>query len=240
LCADPVRLELVSDITLVLYQAVVGYVREMSIQVGPGAIRMSRPVVNPGVVSWAGEHLLLYLRPLGAAQNMTTVSFYRTQYSPVGAGHAALVRSDVRADGPRAIFTDNPPLADWCRQNLARGNPRSPFRDSSVPVVPARFESSGAVGWTRVETIHASEHEIVLTWTDFEPPLYFEGPRGTLGADYDVFSLLFPAATASVSVDGVAAQGRPYPNEIWRPSTGRDLSSALIAICEVLIDRASS
>jgi hypothetical protein len=213
---------------------------KVPVQFGNGALLVARPVVNPGVVSWAGEHLLLYLRPPDAAQNTTTVSFYRTQYSPVGAGHAALVLSDVRDDGLRTIFTDNPPLADWCRQNLARGNPRSPFRDPSVPIVAARFESSGAVGLTRVETIHAAEHEIVLTWTDFEPPLYFEGPRGTLGADYDVFSLLFPAATASVSVDGIRARGHPFPNEIWRPSTGRDLSSALIAICEVLIDRASS
>jgi hypothetical protein len=201
---------------------------------------MSRPVVNPGVVSWAGEHLLLSLRPPDSSEDTTLVSLYRTQYSPAGAGHVALVLSDCRAPGQgaadlRTIVTDNPEMAAWARRNLAR-RPGHPFRDPSLPVVPARFVSSGMVGQEHVETIRTEQHEIVLRWADFEPPLYFEGPRGTLGADYDVFSLLFPAATASVTVDGEQARGQTYPNEIWRPSTGRDLSSALIAICEVLIE----
>jgi hypothetical protein len=201
---------------------------------------MSRPVVNLGVVSWAGDHLLLSLRPTAASEDTTLVSFYRTQYSPAGAGHVALVSSDVQADGwgsddLRAIFTDNLALTDWVRHNLARA-PNHPFRDLSLPILPARFEASGAVGQTRVETIRADQHIIALTWTDFEQPIYFEGPRGTLGASYDIFSLLFPAATASVTIDRRPVSGQPYPREIWRPSTGRDLSSALIAICEVLIE----
>jgi hypothetical protein len=200
---------------------------------------MSRPVVNPGVVSWAGEHLLLSLRPPDSSEDAIVISFYRTQYSPAGAGHAALVLSDHRAPASgavdlRVIATDNPEMAAWARQNLAR-RPGHPFRDAALPIVPARFDCSGMVGRERVETIRTDQHEIVLRWADFEPPLYFDGPRGTLGADYDVFSLLFPAASASVVIDGEPARGQPYPNKIWRPSTGRDLSSALIAICEVLI-----
>jgi hypothetical protein len=202
---------------------------------------MSRPVVNPGVVSWAGDHLLLSLRPTDAPEDTTLVSFYRTHYSPAGAGHVALVLSDVQADGwgpddLRAIFTDNLALTEWVRPNLAR-TPNHPFRDVSLPIVRAHFETSGAVGQTRIETIHSEAHAIALTWTDFEAPLYFEGPRGTLGPSYDIFSLLFPAGTASVTIDGRPARGEPYPREIWRPSTGRALSSALIAIGEVLIER---
>jgi hypothetical protein len=202
---------------------------------------MSRPVVNPGVVSWAGEHLLLYLRPPSGAEDTTLVSFYRTQFSPAGPGHAALVLSDAGTAGRgaaplRMIVTDNPEMATWARQNLAR-SPGHPFRDPSLPIVSGRFFGTGMVGQERVETIRTEQHDLVLRWADFEPPLYFEGPQGTLGTDYDVFSLLFPAATASVTLDGEAARGQPYPREIWRPSTGRDLSSALIAICEVLIER---
>jgi hypothetical protein len=154
---------------------------------------------------------LLYLRPPGSAKDTTLVSFYRTQYSPAGPGHAALVLSDAGADGRgsaplRVIVTDNPEMAAWARQNLARSSGH-PFRDPSLPIVSGDFLGSGVVGRERVETIRTERHEIVLRWADFEPPLYFEGPQGTLGADYDVFSLLFPATTASVTLDGEAARG---------------------------------
>src|SRR5205823_366239 len=154
------------------------------------------------------------------------VNFYRTHYSPAGAGHVALVVSDANVDGRgsddvRAIFTDNVPLTQWVRHHLVR-TPNHPFRDTSLPILPALFEASGMVGQRCVETIRADQHVITLTWTDFEPPLYFEGPRGTVGPSYDIFSLLFPAASASVTINGRSVSGQPYPREVWRASTGRD------------------
>ena len=78
---------------------------------------------------------------------------------------------------------------------------------------------------------------MVLSWTDFEEPLYVEGPMGTFGDSYDIFSLLCPAKTGVVDIDGKRAVGYPYPREAWQRTTGRAMSSALIAVCEALIDR---
>ena len=40
---------------------------------------MMRPIVNPGQVTWAGDHLLLYLRPTDADEDTTIISYYRKQ-----------------------------------------------------------------------------------------------------------------------------------------------------------------
>ena len=201
---------------------------------------MTRPIVNLGTVTWAGDHLLLYLRPPGVVEDTTLISYYRTLYSPAGGGHTALVLSDIEADGwgeddLRVIYTDNECLTDWLRENVVR-MPDHPFRDASLPVQPAQFESSGEVGKEYRAVIETQENEIVLHWTDFETPLYVEGPRGTFGDNYDIFSLLCPAQSGVVEIDGRRAAGSPYPREAWKRTTGRALSSALIAVCEVLID----
>ena len=206
--------------------------------IGPLA---ARPVVNPGNVLWGGDHLLLYLRRPGSDEDVTLVSYYRTLFSPAGAGRTAMVLSDLNGDGwgpddHRAIYTDNPAMTAWARQNLARA-PGHPFRDPSLPVVTARFEDTGAVGSHFETHIVAPGAEIALTWQDFEAPIAYEGVQGTLAPDYDIFSVLGPAARASVTINGRAAPGQPYPREVWRKTTGRALSSALIAICEFMVWR---
>jgi hypothetical protein len=138
--------------------------------------------------------------------------------------------------GLRVIYTDNAPLTAWVRENVVR-LPTHPLRDDWLPVRAALFEASGSVGHERREVIQAPEHEIVLTWADFEPPLYVEGPRGTFGDEFDIFSLLCPARTGVVEIDGRRVAGEPFPRELWRKSTGRALSSALIAVAEVMIAR---
>jgi hypothetical protein len=202
---------------------------------------VTRPVVNPGTVIWAGDHLLLYLKSPGVEGETTLVSFYRTVYSPLGAGHTALVLIDRDAGGwdegdLRVIYTDNEALTAWVRENVVR-LPGHPLRDYSLPIRAAQFEASGAVGQERREVIRAADHEIALTWADFEPPLYVEGPAGTFGDEFDIFSLLCPARTGIVEIDGQRAAGEPFPREIWRRATGRALSSVLIAMGEVMIAR---
>jgi hypothetical protein len=200
-----------------------------------------RPPLNPGIVTWAGDHLLLALRTPDALQDTTLISLYRTQYSPVGAGQTALVLSDLAGDGwgdddLRAIYTDNLALAEWVRTNLTR-RPAHPFRDPALPIIAAQFETSGAVGQTHVMTIHAPGHEIVVTWADFETPFYLEAPVGVIGTDYDIFSLICPARSGTVEIDGRRAVGAPYANDVWTRSTGQPRSSALVALCEVLVER---
>jgi hypothetical protein len=200
-----------------------------------------RPPLNPGNVTWAGDHLLLALRTPGATEDTTLVSLYRTQYSPAGAGYTALILSDLAGDGCgdddlRAIYTDNLALAGWVRDNLTR-RPAHPFRDPTLSIVTARFETIGAVGQTHATTIHALGHKIVATWADFETPFYLEAPVGVIGTDYDIFSLICPARSGTVYIDGRRAAGAPYPNPVWTRSTGQPRSSALVALCEVLVER---
>jgi hypothetical protein len=194
-----------------------------------------RPPVNPGTVTWAGDHLLLSLRAEGTETETTYVSYYRTLYSAMGAGHTALVISDV-GEGVRAIYTDNPRLTEWVRENLAR-RPGHPFRDRSVPVHEARFEQSGGVGQELRDTIRVEgSDEIAMAWSDFEAPFYLEAPQGVIGGNYDIFSLICPARQGTLEVNGQAASGEPYLNETWTKSTGQPRSSVLVALCEVLVD----
>ncbi|MCW5852366.1 MAG: hypothetical protein KIT87_19990 [Anaerolineae bacterium] len=202
-----------------------------------------RAPLNPGTVTWAGDHLLLALRPPQASEDTTFISLYRTLYSPVGVGYSLLVLSDVAADGwgaddVRAIYTDNPALTEWVRVYLTR-RPNHPFRDPTLPVHAARFESDGAVGQTLQYRVHTPETDLEFTWADFETPFYLEAPQGVIGADYDIFSLICPARTGQVRIGGRAAAGVPYPNEVWRKSSGQPRSSALAALCEVLVDLTS-
>jgi hypothetical protein len=195
---------------------------------------MTRPVLNPNPPLWAGDHLLLALRRPDQTTDTTAVSYYRTQWSPAGAGQAALVISDA-AGGHRAIYTDNPTLTTWLQTELVR--PENPFRERSLPVRPARFETTGSIADTWRTVIRAEATAVVLTWTDFEPPLYLEAPDPAIRAGMDIFSLIAPARTGVVEIDGQRAAGSPYPNETWRAATGQARSSALIAICEVLLRR---
>ena len=128
---------------------------------------------NARAIAMGGTTMFSTFASFGRNEETTLVSFYRTVYSPLGAGHTALVLSDRDADGwdegdLRAIYTDNEALTGWARENVVR-LPGHPLRDYSLPIRAARFEASGAVGLERREVIRAAEHEIALTWADFEP-----------------------------------------------------------------------
>ncbi len=104
---------------------------------------MTRPIVNPGTVTWAGDHLLLYLKPPGTVEDTTLVSYYRTLYSPAGGGHTALVLSDIEADGwgdndLRAVYTDNKGLTDWIRKNVVRRTAPLKLTDDEQQAAPIR------------------------------------------------------------------------------------------------------
>ncbi|MBI2195101.1 MAG: hypothetical protein HYU36_24220 [Planctomycetes bacterium] len=199
-----------------------------------------RPIVNPGTVAWAGDHLLLYLKMPDVEQETTLISFYHTVYSPAGNGNTALVLCDRDGDGwspddLRAIYTDNEGLTAWVRETLVR-KPDHPIRQTDLPVLSATFEAQGHIGRQWTEILRAAGMEIRMSWWNFETPIYVEGPRGSFGPDYDIFSLLCPSRAATVKINGRKAVGSPYPREIWRATTGRALSSTLIAVAEVLID----
>ena len=195
---------------------------------------MPRPVLNPNSLVWAGDHLLLGLRRPDRTADTTVVSYYRTQWSPAGAGQAALVLSDA-AGGHGAIYTDSPALTTWLQTELVR--PENPFQDRSLPVRTARFETTGSIADTWQTVIRAEAATVLLTWTDFEPPLFLEAPDPAIRAGLDIFSLIAPAGTGLVEINGQRAAGAPYPNETWRAATGQARSSALVAVGEVLLRR---
>ena len=219
---------------------------------------MARPLANPGRVIWAGDHLLMNLRTPGASEDGTVISCFRTVYSPAGSGHAALALCDVGGDGwgpedVRAIYTDNEEMTAWVRERVVRRRDH-PFNDAALPVRKAVFEAAGEVGGEYRLTLRSEGREVVVTWAGFEAPLHAEGPgahplvalreedvargaqTGRFGDGYDIFTVLCPAQSGWVAVDGRRAAGDPYPREVWRRSMGRPLSSALIAVCEVLVE----
>ena len=67
---------------------------------------MARPLVNPGVVSWTGQHWIAYLRMTGAGQDSGQLSVWHMHYCPAGEGVA--VYANIPGDpGFRAVCTDN-------------------------------------------------------------------------------------------------------------------------------------
>ena len=66
---------------------------------------MARLLVNPGVVSWTGQHWIAYLRMTGAEQDSGQLSVWHMHYCP--AGHV-----NIPGDpGFRAVCTDNRGMA---------------------------------------------------------------------------------------------------------------------------------
>ena len=191
---------------------------------------MSRPVVNPGTLTWSGEHWINYLRRQGDSADSGMLSLYHTRYSPAGEGTVAFV--SVPAAGLDLVCSDDEEVAEFIMAQMIRGK-AGPW-DRPMPRHAATFRRSGDIrrepGWV-VET---AGHVVAATWVVEEPPVIAEGPAGTFNADYDFFTLLFFTFDARLEVDGEPVQGRPYVRDIWRRSIGGDRSSCVFALAETM------
>jgi hypothetical protein len=100
----------------------------------------------------------------------------------------------------------------------------------------AAFSSSGFGGAAISEEVSADRLALQVEWTSLAPPMFATGPAPRVPTE-DIVSVLVEAGAAQVTVNGSLVSGRPFANDAWVAWLGRPLSSAVVAIGEVLLAR---
>ena len=192
---------------------------------------MERPIVNPGSVFWTGQHWINYLREPGHETDSGMVSLWFTHYCAAGEGIVAFV--DIPgAPGFQGICTDNPPVAAFM-QDWYRG--RGGMYDKDLPIKDAKLEREGDVLADPVWTIETATDRVVARWSGLAPCVILDAPVPKFSEDRDVYSLLFFAEEATITLNGAPVAGRPYLRDIWQPSIGGERSSCVFALSETFI-----
>lgn len=180
-----------------------------------------------GDLLWSGEHWILYLRPTATAQPTAMVSLYHAYTSPAGQGTAAFI--DFRGNNPySALCTDNPEFAHFVRETQV--TPTSPF-DLKMPLAAAQFERTGDVRHSPGWKITATAQQIAATWQNLQAPLV-DPPTAHPRI---VFTILVFADRATLTRNGAAVTGAPYPREIWASTLGQPMSSCVFALSETMV-----
>ena len=192
---------------------------------------MSHPLVNAGTLYWTGEHWINFIREPDAEQDSGMVSLWHTRYCSAGNGSVAYVRIAGEADFA-GICTDNPAVANFI-QAWMRG--RGGLYDQDLPIIEAQFSQPGDVRTNPSWHIQTEQAQIVASWTEIESPIILEAPAPKFTPDRDVFSLLFFAGGASITLNGRPVPGQPYLRDIWQPSIGGDRSSCVFALAETFV-----
>ncbi len=150
----------------------------------------------------------------------TAYSFFRFMYTKHGPGQVAMIWSDLKGDGfsePEDYYgclTDNVSLARWLKDELAAEYPGmvSIPDYETMPIVEADyFGSSGDLKEAYTETVRAKGIEIVATWRGMTDPVRLALPE-TKVWPFTVDSLLVPASSAEVFINGVRAVGQTKPH----------------------------
>ena len=192
---------------------------------------MSRPVINPGNLTWSGEHWINYIRQPGAENDSGMVSLYHTRFSAAGEGSVAFV--DIAGDPDSlGLYTDNQEVAAFIKEMISGlGNPF----DRELPLVDAQIYREGDVRTSPSWVIESDDNHIVATWSAIQPPVIAEGWAPTFRPDRDFFTMLFFTDEATISLNRSEIEGAPYMRDIWKPSIGGERSSCVFALAETMI-----
>ena len=167
---------------------------------------------DPNEVRMTGENsfIRLYLEENGP--HTTRASHWRVLHSPAGPGHTLFLKSEVTDDQVR-VYADNIALARWLQEEI-ESFLFPEFADQEIPVADALFSKSGdtMIYWT--ETVESDEETVMLTWYDFGEPFMIRVPPGAVpGRTHGVYSCFVPSRRAQLTVDGLVAKGRPFPEQ---------------------------
>ena len=183
--------------------------------------------VDPNRVIVTGENPFIRLSASDGAANSTDASFWRILFSPGGPGHVLYLKSELTMDRWR-IYSDNIAMARWL-QTTVQGMLNADLKDTSIPVTDADFQRTGDPRYFWTEKLVSHDEEIALTWHDIGDPLLIHTqPNATPGRPYGVCTVLVPAASAVLTVNGEHAAGRPWSRE----REGRPFSTCALAFSE--------
>ena len=182
---------------------------------------------DPNTVMMTGENPFIRLSDTDGGENTTDASYWRVMVSPFGPGHVLFIRSELTDDELR-IYSDNIAMTRWL-QNTIQGVLNAATADTTIAVIDADFQKSGDANYSWTEHISSLQDEIAMTWYDVgESLLIHTQPNPGSERPYGVCTVLMPAGSAQLTLNGAAAKGRAWPRE----REGRPFSTCCLAFSE--------
>ncbi len=188
---------------------------------------MTTSPVDPNRLLLTGENPYIRLSETDGEPTTTDASFWRILFSPGGPGHVLFLQSELTNGDPR-VYTDNVQMTRWLQAEI-QGRINATFGDSEIPAREASFGSSGDLRSFWTESITTRDEEISLTWYGLgEPFLTHSLPGSNPERPHGVSTVLIPANSARLTINGSFAKGRPFPRE----RDGRVHSTCALAFSE--------
>ena len=173
---------------------------------------MTTSSVDPNRVLLTGENPYIRLSEIDGEPTTTDASFWRILFSPGGPGHVLFLKSELTNDSPR-IYTDNVQMTRWLQGEI-QGLINPTFGDLEIPAIEAEFGSSGDLRSFWTESVDSRDDEILLTWFDLGEPFLVHSLAGSNSArPHGVSTVLIPANSARLTLNGEFAKGRPFPRD---------------------------
>jgi hypothetical protein len=185
-------------------------------------------IADPNRTILTGENPFIRLSEKDGDPNSTDASFWRIIWCPAGPGHVLYLKSEL-TDNQWRIYSDNIAMARWL-QKTVQGVLNPALKDLAIPVTDAAFTKDGDARDYWIEHVSTTDDEIALTWYDLgEPLLIHDQPNQPPNTrPYGVCTLLIPALSTRLTVNGVQAKGQPWRRE----REGRPFSTCALAFSE--------
>ena len=183
---------------------------------------------DPNRVLCCGENPFIRLSETDGGPETTVASYWRNVMSPKGPGHVLYLKSEL-TEGRWRIWSDNIAMTRWLQQTI-QGVLNPELADVTIPVEEAVFEKEGDPDRFYTEYVTGGDAALSLTWHDLGDPLMIHTSPGTGPGErpYGVNTVLIPAASTRLVLDGEQAKGQSWPRE----REGRPFSTSALAFCE--------
>jgi len=172
-----------------------------------------------------GENPFIRLSETDSDNFSTNASYWRILFSPGGPGHVLYLKSELTENRWR-IWSDNIAMARWL-QSTVQGMLNPELKDLSIPVTDATFAKEGDPRYFWTERAVSLDEEVALTWHDIGDPLLVH-TQPTADRPYGVCTVLIPAMSARLTLNGEQAAGRPWARE----REGQPFSTCALAFSE--------
>ena len=183
--------------------------------------------IDPNRVLLTGENPYIRLSETDGGPTTTDASFWRILFSPGGPGHVLFLQSELTDDQPK-VYTDNVQMTNWLQEEI-QGKINPTFGNLEIPAREASFQRSGDLRSFWTESVSSHDEEISLTWYDLgEPFLSHSFPGSNSERPHGVSTVLIPAKSARLTVNGSFARGSSFP----RQRNGRTHSTCALAFSE--------
>ena len=183
-------------------------------------------MVDPHDPVMTGENSFIRLSDDGGKTIVDRVSHWRVLWSGAGQGHVLFIESPLLGKGAR-LYADNAAVARFLQKTIETLL-HPPFADPALPIVDARFARTGNALSTVEERVVSRADELVLAWWDLMPPFVLTMPPGAMNRPLGVYSTFLPARSAQLSVNGIAASAKVFPQDRY----GKPSSSCCLAWSE--------